>query len=544
MAPATKTKTTPRNQAKVKASPRRSPLQASRARREVEENNLQAELAKHKTASIKARYDVLETNKARRPSTRETKDEGQIYDMTRRAHGCNLGRDLERNYSPARALMHQIRVNCVGSLGKMRINLKGSEDTASDAANWFNEVWSKDCDYRCDMNWSDWLQNTLAALIREGDQLTVFDDGITDEDSGKLLVWESDQVAPITANLLSGKYDGAVQDNGILRDKFGKELAYIASGKRGLSVLSDEKDFTIYPREVARLMCNPWRHNQGRGIPSLVTAAANFVDMYELLASELASAKRTAKQYAYVKRTDAVTDWDDPASAPAYLPENTGKDAATVAAEGANAATATGAANYERLEAFAGGLVDYLDKGDEVEIPTLAHPNSNLAPFMDSVHGFSGAALGIASAYTKLRADKSYTAFRGDMVMSWVTFYWWQKRLERIACDWVGVRALGWAQRRKEIAPLPEGWERSLSWIWPTMHEIDELKHEQAVAQGFNNGTTSYADQLGPDWEKRLEAYAAQIEKVRELNLPLEVLEAKSGGIPEPDTQPPPGDEE
>jgi capsid protein len=446
--------------------------------------------------------------------------------MTRRALGCNLGRDLERNYSPARSIMVQFRVNVVGSLGKIRVNTEGGDE----AADWFNGTWAKDCDFRSDMHWSDWLQNTLAGIIREGDQLSVFDDGLTPDDTGKLLSWEADQIVPIADGKLPAEWKGCTQDNGILRDQYGREVAYIATGKRGVTQLSDAKDATIYKRGVAKLMCNPWRHNQGRGVPALITPAGNFCDLYEILGSELQTAKRAAKQYANVSRKDAVADYDNPTGSAAFLPENSGKDSLVTASEGANTATATGAKNYERLEAFAGGYVDYLADGDTVTIPDLKHPNGNLPAFMDAVHGFSGAALGMASAYTRMRADSSYTAFRGDMIMTWVTYYWLQKRMERIAADWAGVRALRWAIRKKIVKPLPAGWEQDISWTWPRMPEVDQLDAENATAQALKNGTLDFSQLLGPDWKRRLSDYAAQVEEIRKLGLPLGILEAKSGG--------------
>jgi hypothetical protein len=461
--------------------------------------------------------------------------------MSRRLLGCNLGRDLERNYSPARSNIHQFKVNVVGSLGKMRVNVEGGDEAAA----WFNGVWSPDCDFRTDLHWSDWLQNTLSSILRDGDQCTVFDDRVTGEDTGKLLTWEADQVAPYseaafkTLDEYSGKDANGnplfVQDSGIIRDYLGREVAYIASGKRGRKVIEKPEDATVYKRGVARLMCNPWRHNQGRGIPAMVTSAGNYVDMYEILTSELQTAKRAAKQYAYARRRDAVTDWDDPGSAPEYLPENSGKTATETDAEGANLSTATGAKNYEELENYTGGFTDYIAPEDDIIFPDANRPNANLPAFMDSVHGFSGSSMGLAAAYTKMRADSSYTSFRGDMIMTWVTFYWLQKRMERVAADWVGVRALRWAMRKGHIKELPAGWENSISWSWPRMPEVKQLDAENATAAGLKNGTLNYADFLGPDWERKLEDYAEQVKKIRALELPLGILETKSGGMSDAD---------
>ena len=62
------------------------------------------------------------------------------------------------------------------------------------------------------------------------------------------------------------------------------------------------------------------------------------------------------------------------------------------------------------------------------------------------------------------------------------------------------------------------------------MPEVDELDAENAVAQALKNGTTDYAKLLGPDWHKRLEGLAEQLDVIRKLNIPAGVLEMKSGG--------------
>jgi len=507
-----------------------------RTRDEIAKAKYERELLKFRTNKLErmneilSKYDATDPNKLRRQASRELKSEGGIYDMTKRLKGCALGRDLERNYSPAKSMVHQFKVNVVGSLGKIRVNAEGGDE----ATKWFNEVWAKDCDFRDDVHFSQLEQNVLASVIRDGDVLKVIDDDLI-EDTGKTLTWEADQIAPVSENVLKeSEYAGMTQDNGILRDNFGRIVAYCVTGKRGLTVIDKTEDVTFWKREQARLIRNPWRLNQGRGIPSLLTPSSNFMDLYEILSSELMSAKKAAKQYAFVKRTTAVTDWDDPTTGPEWLPENDGRTSADVANDGANQTTHT-TKNYERLEALTGGLTDYLDPDDSVEFPSLDHPNSALAPFLETVHGYGGSALGLARAYTILRADSSYTSFRGDMIMTWVTFLWLQKWLERTDADWTARKVLGWAQRKGEIGALPEGWEQTISWTWPTMPAVDEEKETRATAQALKNGTTSYAELLGPDWEERMDAFAAEIEHAREKKLPLSVLEQKSGGMAKTD---------
>jgi capsid protein len=521
--------------------PPNAELTAARRKHQIAALALETAIAERR-AAIVSKYDATESSLMRRQPVREMANEDGIYPMQKRQMGVNIGRDLERNYSPARSILHQFRMNVVGSLGKLQVNVPGGDA----AAEWFNGVWAKDCDYRDPgIHFSVVLQNIVASVLREGDVLAMVDDAglIAGKDgSGKLINWEADQVVPLTEDGLKAKgYANATQENGIIRGQWGKVEAYVVTGKRGVTSV-EAVDATVWKPEDARLIKNPWRVNQGRGIPSIITSATNFLDLYEILAKELISAKRATQIAGYVERDDSVTDWDAPGAAGAgHLPENSTKSATETAAEGANSSE-NATANYERFEALTGGIFEYVAKGDKITFPDIPRPNVRLAEFIEAILGYAGASMGLASAYTLLKAQGSYTAFRGDMMLSWVTFYAAQKWLERTYADWVAGKVLAWAQRTKAIPVLPAGWERAMSWQWPTMPEVDQLDAENATAQALKNGTVDYSELLGPDWRKRLEGLSEQINVIRELGIPLSVLELKSGGAaanPKKDGPPP-----
>ena len=515
---------------------RTSKLKAARERNELARLSLDS-IVRERKAKFVASYDATESNKHRRQPAIEFSGEDSIYDQRKRHLGANIGRDLERNYAPAKGMLHQFRMNVVGSLGKIQVNVEKGGD---DAAAWFNQVWAKDCDFRDEgMHWSETCQNVTVAPIREGDLLAVVDDGIVPTSmggvkggTGKLLHWESDQIVSLAEGAIPTKYKEAIQENGIMRDKIGKVLAYVTTGQRGLTNISEFKDATIWLRDNARHIKNPWRMNQGRGVPSLLASATNFIDLYEILAAELLSAKRAAVIAGYTKRDNAITDWDSATAAPGWLPENSDKSTATTAAEGANSTTDPSPKNYEAFENLTGGNWEYVDKGDEINFPDIKRPNVAIAPFIEAVMGFNGASLGLARAYSLLRADSSYTSFRGDMILTWASaFYPTQKWLERRYADWVGRKVLAWAQKNKKIGKLSPGWERTLSWKWPTMPHVDEAKESIAEAQSIKNGTTDYSKILGPEWRKKFQALSEQLAEGRDLGLPLSAFEQKSGGV-------------
>lgn len=516
-------------------SRKRSPLAVERERNEIARLKLDTQL-REKKASILAKYDAVEGGTKRRQPINEVQNEDQVYDQNRRGLGINIGRDLERNYAPAKGILHQFRMNVVGALGKLQVNCKGGDEAAA----WFNQEWAKDCDFREDMHFSDVLQNIVANVPREGDLLAVVDDGIIPEKmggtkggTGKLLHWEADQIVKLGEGALKSApapYPDCVQENGILRNKWGKVIGFVTTGTRGKLVIDDIKEATIWNRENARHVKNPWRLNQGRGVPSMITNATNFIDLYEMLSIELQSAKRTGVIAGYVKRTEPTNDWDTPTTGATYLPENTGKSAATTALENANSTDPT-AKNYEQFEALAGGYFEYMDKGDEAIFPPINRPNVHMAEFIEAVLCYAGASMGLAKAYTLLRADSSYTAFRGDMILSWASaFYPMQKWLERKYADWVAVKVIRWALAKGILAALEPGWERTLSWKWPVMPHVDEARESIAESQSLKNGSTDYSELLGPEWRTKFVALAEQLNVARDLGLPLSVFEQKSGG--------------
>jgi hypothetical protein len=72
------------------------------------------------------------------------------------------------------------------------------------------------------------------------------------------------------------------------------------------------------------------------------------------------------------------------------------------------------------------------------------------------------------------------------------------------------------------------------------MPHVDEAREEAAVQNALKNATIDYSELLGPDWQNKLTAYAAQLEVARKLNLPLSVFETVSGGPLAPIDEPAP----
>jgi capsid protein len=471
----------------------------------------------------------------RRQSSIETKEEtGQdaVLRPYDRLHSLNLCRDAERNFSSIKSLIHQLKINVIGPNIKAQVNT--GDDFGKEATAWINKKWMRNCDFRQSRRFAKLAQLIVAAKAREGDCLIVFDDDLI-RDTGRILVYETDQICDVSdvAKSEEFKAKGWTQEDGIVRDQWGREVGYVVSKKRGQTSVTAEDVANIFPRDpddedknMVKLIRAEYRLQQGRGISPLLSAIADALDCYEMRAKELQSAKLAASLAATVKRTESVEDFDDPRLDPDNEnPDDSAGSSSTLPEEQEEPA------NYERMEKLTGGYIDYMDPGDEMVLHDIKRPNVAMKDFLDYVMDAAGSAFGMAHAYTRMKADTSYTAFRGDMVMTWVSFLAEQKDIENELLDWVAVRAIRWAIRKGLIkAAATEGWEESISWKLPTIPFVDEVKERTANALALKNGEKTFSDLLGPNWLEKFDQLMEELNAAKERGLPLSIFEQKSGG--------------
>lgn len=487
-------------------------IQAQLAKAENKLRISQAKLACRRTEAALAKFDVLQSHaqRKRRQPVIERENEESLLRLYDRLRAINLCRDLERNFTSAKSIIGQVRTNVVGCGPKIRVH-GIDEARATEAAEWFNGWWQAHCDFRTGRHFAEHLADAVAAVVREGDILEWFDDGWI-ENSGQIGWFEADQLVEV-----EDPAEGSPSNqSGVVFDKLGRELGYAVTAKRG-SPTAKRADVTILPREVARLVRLCWRPNQLRGTPLMLTTAADLQDLYEMRAKELQTAKVGASVFGKVKKNDAVSDL--------AMKREGGWTEAGGAGTSGNQATA-----YDRLESFTGGNMEYMEPDEDIQLLDFNRPSLNFHEAHDRIASSAGAALGMAQTHALLKVAASYTAFRGELLLSWSTFRVLQKLLERQSCDWTAGKALAWGIAQKRIAPVDLAAAR-FSWDWPTMPAVDTLKEAMAVSERLRTLQTDYAEELGPDWRKRFEALNEQAKTAKQLELPLLVWEAQRSAI-------------
>lgn len=498
------------------------------------------------------KYTGLTTTAAgRRPAPeieRGNEERTQIkpYD---RLNAIAMGRNLERNNSKAIAIIEQLKVMTAGRV-KAQLNTPDTEWNKK-AGERFNVHFARDCYYAEPMNLAEAAQLIEASKVREGDVLVAFDDFLEGpHGSGKLMVWEADQLVNVEKNdwespTLNPYWretvtlpDGSTvsrpcfQDQGVVTNRRGKVLAYIvtsrhvADERRGYLALPIS-EVLVLPVRCCRLVKRRFRFGQRRGVPNLLNVAEDLADIDEMIKSELATAAVRAKLMAIVKHSSENANAEQDVQLEKMLAAVSGKGSAadTPTPEPKQLKT------YKNIESVTGGCTEYLEEGDEMLFPDINRPNLDVSSFYDHRGDSAGASVGLARGFTRLSVGNSYTAHRGETGMTWKHIRNRQKLNEWNWLDWLAVRVLERDIVLGLLPPGPENWQTKISWAFPEPDPIDPQKEALADHQKQKNGNLDFRELLGPDWREKFEALADQIEYARSLNLPLSILETVAGAV-------------
>ncbi len=477
-------------------------------------------------------YNIVGSQKHRslreRPKI-ETGNEDDALTASLRHQFFNLSRNSVRNNETLNGILTQFRLNVVGTEGgKAYFDLgEGYEESAELLKREFAKFTSS-CEFFDGLDFNESLKIILQTLIVCGDVALVFDaDAI--EGSGKLLAFEPDSIGNIPDADFKKKYPTFTQSQGRIKNKNGRFCGLIvSSSERGKAEFDADKVlfFTKDPNDTAAdtdwtLVARRWRFNQGRGTPPLSAPLAALMDVNALLGYEVESAKKNSQTYAQLIQTGSSNNADallaDPSMTADVVPEDqTSPDQAVqqVADAVAEAEELTAPQiTFDELES-AGAMFDVMPENAKLELLDTKHPNPNMPAFINLVASRGGWSLGICQCFTTGAVSTSYTAFRGEQLMTQRAFEEMQKFLERHVCSWVLARWFAWAKGRGDIPsglPLPDDWQRRVRWFFPQMREVSMVDAQNAWNAGLKNGTLGYADILGPDWKERLTERAAEI---------------------------------
>lgn len=244
----------------------------------------------------------------------EHRSEDEILNAYGRGQMIDLARNATRNSSTFNGILKQFDLNAIGTKGgKAIFDFDNAEKVKAEFSKW-----TRDADFFDGLSFNTVLKLILKTYILGGDMVLLFDDGLI-EDSGKLVIYEPDEIGNTTPEALKKNYGAyARQSLGRVYNGNGRFIGAIVSRSQRGNVEFDPKQsyflhrdpdapafdsFWMMPRNVFRIA-------QGRGVSPLATSLATILDLEDLCGYELASAKKNAQTFAQVLQDASPTNQD------------------------------------------------------------------------------------------------------------------------------------------------------------------------------------------------------------------------------------------
>lgn len=448
----------------------------------------------------------------RRASVIESKGEDSQLGSSDRHRIVNLHRDMMRNSPTRLAQDQQIRVNVVGSVGgKLYASFPEGYGAAADAVmNYFNRKWFPRAEFTFRKNFNWLLKTALTAQDVNGNLILVFDDGILTggNGTGRIRGFEGDEIADVP-RLEDYFPKGHRQSHGFVYNPSGMFAgAFVSTSQRGATTLDPKSGLiklSVDPFDDEKLV--NWivlgdmrRFNQGRAVSPLTSAITCLIDLHEISASERQAAKLNAQLVGQIL-TDAASGNDPDAAG--FDDDEDDDDKPVVQTFSTKELSAIGA------------HFDQMPENMRIDLLDTKRPNPNMPAYIEFLTGQVGGTRGLARVYATLKAQTSYTAFRGEQVMTEPSFEEARQDLEREVCDWAARCVISRAVKLGLITEaLPENWEYMLAWRWPKMREVSERDAQQALQLKFKNGITSLKRELGPGEVEKIIAERANEKKL------------------------------
>lgn len=462
----------------------------------------------------------------------EYRNEDEILNAYGRGQMLDLARNATRNSSTFNGILKQFDLNAVGTKGgKAIFNFDNSDKIKAEFSKW-----TRDADFFDGLSFNTLLKLILKTYMLGGDMVLMFDDGLI-EDSGKLVVYEPDEIGCTTPEALAQHYGKrATQSLGRVYNSNGRFIGAIVSrSQRGNTIFDPKASYFLARDPDASMFDSFWlmprnvfRVAQGRGVTPLAASLATILDLEDLCGFELAAAKKNAQTLAQVLQSSSTSNENvEPPS-----PFDTDTDFDSMTDEEIEAAvkeqvdSETRTMTLERVNA-AGCIYQVMPENYKMELLDTKHPNANTPQFINWLATKSAAPFGLSEQFATFMPKG--VDFRANQLFSARTFEEAQKFLEGIA-DWTLYRWSLWAAKKGMIGKLPDMFIKDVAWSWPKMDELDELQHQNAVEKKLRNMTGSYADELGPEWRSKLLTIKDEIAWFKENGLAHPSYSMISGG--------------
>ena len=424
----------------------------------------------------------------------------------------DLTRNLIRNSSLFNTIVGQLTTRVVSTCGgKVILSLPNEEANKSIRKAFYS--YTRNVDFYTGDNFNHLLKRVLREYIIGGDVVLLFDDGLV-EDSGKVLVFESNEIVNVSPTVVEERYGkGAWCSQGKVYNKYGRHIGTIVSKSQcGQLAVGAEVDpskcYFLKKDPNGNPLDNYWFHfscnwREGRGVSMAASAIATIHQLEDLVQSELLASRLNGQLFCWLVQKEQNNNVPVPMAfdeedIESMTPEQI--DAAAKEAEETERVV-----ELRRAKECSVGF-EQLPDGFEAQQVTTQHPNQSVEVMVNFLANRVAASMGLSRVFAT--GNPSDGDWRANQLFSFPTILEFQHDLEQVE-DWLFSCFIKWACKRGDVkAYIAEDYMDYVSWQFAGLDDIDEVAHQTGIRLALENGTKTYKEILGADWKEKMEQTA------------------------------------
>ena len=366
--------------------------------------------------------------------------------------------------------------------------------------------WAKKCGFDEDEDWHTMLGIVLRAVLKHGDCFLCLDESIT---GGKLRIWDADQCTNISdfQQWLADRGAPATWRcvEGVVLSEEGRVQGYFLTSLRNRQGV-DSSEAIYLPREMCLRLSLKRKITEVRGEPTAILRQEQVAqDSNDLLKSEIASGKLTSELSLIVEQ-GADGDPSGLGGILEGLPEDEKEEAL-----GEAGITDSDLEQLKEVAMDSKTFQAFGDKASLVQVPsgtkvtnlTPQRPSNQMMSWQGMLDTSVGKSLGMMSCLSNGRADNSFSSGEIELEISWTAFQEYARMLSRLV-DFCAER----------ICP-----HQPYEICYTSPISIDSEKEEKVLTMRLQSGRSTYREQLGPNYKRKLEQLASEKKMLDEMGL-------------------------
>ena len=177
----------------------------------------------------RGQYRIVESDSQNiMPSSIDNRTEDEILSPSRRGRLLDICRNLVRNSSLMTTILGSLTTNVVSTCGGKVVLSLPSEGANKDLRRGF-KAWTRNTDFNTGDGLNKFLKRALREYVIGGDVVVLFDDNLI-EDSGRLIMFESEELVDVAPGEVEKRYGkGAWCSQGKVYSAHGRHIGTIVS---------------------------------------------------------------------------------------------------------------------------------------------------------------------------------------------------------------------------------------------------------------------------------------------------------------------------